>query len=84
MHARTNSHVDVICRSSSSYAERPLEVRAGEKRYRVERILAEGRTPDEKWFKVVTTCGQRLTLRYHNSEDAWSVPELTPPDSVEN
>ena len=76
MPAQTSSHVDVICHSSSSYAERPLEVRDGEHRYMVEQIVAEGRTPEEKWFKVVTACGQRLTLQYNISADTWSVPEL--------
>jgi len=83
MQAKASSQVEVICRSSSSYAERPLEVRYGEKLYQVEHILAEGRTPDEKWFKVVTACGHRLTLRYHISDDCWSVPELAFIDSVE-
>lgn len=82
MQGNNSYDVEVICRSSSSYAERPLEVRAGEKHYRVERIVAEGRTPDEKWFKIVTACGQSLTLRYHISEDTWLVPELPLSDSI--
>jgi len=66
----------VTCYSGASYAERPTEIRAFGKQYRIEKITAEGRTPLEKWFQVVTENGQRLRLMYHPAQDRWTVSGL--------
>jgi hypothetical protein len=73
---KTAPQVEVKCHSGHTYAERPQEVLLGSKRYIVAKIIAEGHTPEGKWFQAVTESGQTIRLIYHPAKDHWTVTGL--------
>jgi hypothetical protein len=64
----------VECRSSSTYAERPLAFYWQGQRLEVERILARWRTPATSCFRVLARGDQgTFELQYDESADAWRI-----------
>lgn len=76
MSPESGTQVEVKCHSGYTYDERPVEFRVGGQVYRVTSITAEGRTPEGKWFQVVTGSGQTFRLSYFPAEDKWSISGL--------
>ena len=67
------SESPVICRSDSSYAERPIGLIWRGQRLDILAILDRWRTPDGKWFRVVAGEDEIFELFYNEQWDAWSV-----------
>lgn len=63
----------VICRSDSSYAERPVSLSWQGQRMEIRAILDRWRTPDGKWFRVVAGEDEIFELFYNEQWDEWSV-----------
>lgn len=63
----------VECHSGYEYAERPTAVYWEGKRYRVLKILAQWRNPDERCFRVQTEGQQTFELFYNQLFDEWRV-----------
>ena len=63
----------VECLSGSAYADKPLAFTWQGQRHRVEKILAEGRTPQVKWFKVTTGSGAAFELSWSEETGNWQI-----------
>lgn len=70
----------VYCYSGSTYAEGPRALDWEGKHYLVDRVETTWRTPEGPAFQVQTKPGSRFALRYHESEDRWTIQELLPLD----
>jgi len=66
----------VECHSGFTYAEKPLALTYLGRRREVAEILAQGRTPDEKWFRIRTHDGQLFLLRYAEASGDWKIQQL--------
>jgi len=65
---------DVVeCRSETEYGERPVAIFQQGERLEIERILSRWRTPDGKWFRVITQDGEVYELNYSEAFDVWSI-----------
>jgi hypothetical protein len=75
--------VAVECYSGHTYAQRPTAFSWGEQRYEIARILEQWRSPDGPGFRVITTAGIRVELKYHEMSDEWYLKLLpdTPTDA---
>ena len=67
----TKSKIKVYCRSSTTYAERPIAFVWQGVRQDVKIIAAEWRTPDEKHYRIETTDEQIFELIYGEKNDEW-------------
>jgi hypothetical protein len=65
--------VIVECHSGFAYADKPVAVTWQGQRFLIAEILAQGRTPQTKWFKVKTTDGQIFELFYSEQTDDWHI-----------
>jgi hypothetical protein len=63
----------VECHSDFAYAERPIAVTWDGQRLEIVKILAEWRTPDDKWFRVLTKNGQEFVLTYREATNDWHI-----------
>jgi hypothetical protein len=63
----------VLCRSDSSYAERPVSLIWNGQRLDIRAILDRWRTPEGKWFRVVTGDEQIFELFYNEQWNEWSI-----------
>ena len=63
----------VICRSDSSYAERPVALLWQERQLAIIAILDRWRTPQGKGFRVVAGDDEIFELFYDEYKDHWSV-----------
>ena len=63
----------VECHSDYTYAERPIALTWDGRRLEIIKILAQGRTPDEKRFRVRTSDGQEFELSYREAADEWQI-----------
>lgn len=63
----------VECHSGFTYAEKPLAfIWQGERRL-ISEILAQSRTPQGRWFRVITMDRQVFELFYNEEFDAWQI-----------
>jgi hypothetical protein len=65
----------VECHSGYAYAEKPVALTWEGKRLVIQEILAQGRTPQTKWFRVRTTDEQVFELSYYEETDDWQVKQ---------
>ncbi len=63
----------VICRSDSSYAERPIGLIWSGQRLEIQVIVDRWRTPEGKGFRVVTSDDQVFELFYNEQWIEWSI-----------
>jgi hypothetical protein len=63
----------VECRSSASYAERPLAFTWQGQRLEVVEILSRWRTPAGLGFRVCTEQAEVFELVYNENVDEWSI-----------
>jgi len=66
----------VECLSESDYPDRPVALTHQGRRLEILVLLAQGRTPDEKWFRVRTSDGQSFRLSYRFASDEWQVQQI--------
>jgi hypothetical protein len=66
----------VECHSGFTYAEKPVALTFLGRRLEVAEILAQGRTPQEKWFQVRTGDGRVFRLRYGEVSAEWQIQQL--------
>jgi len=66
----------VVCHSDFTYAEKPVALTYLGQRLEVAAILAQGRTPQEKWFQVRTGDGRVFRLAYGEVSGEWQVHQL--------
>jgi hypothetical protein len=66
----------VECHSGYAYAEKPVALTFLGQRLEVAEILAQGRTPEEKWFRVRTSDGQTFQLSYREVSGVWQIVQL--------
>jgi len=66
----------VECHSGYDYAEKPIALTYLDQRLEITIILAQGRTPEEKWFRVRTSDGQLFRLSYRSASDEWQIEKL--------
>ena len=66
----------VECHSGYDYADKPVALTYLDRRLEIVTILAQGRTPDEKWFRVRTDDGQLFHLSYRRTSDDWQIQKL--------
>ncbi len=59
------------------YPEKPRSFEWEGKRYRVERVLAEWRTPQAHCFRVRCTDGALFEMCYHTEEETWFLREVS-------
>lgn len=62
-----------MCRSDSTYAERPLALFWHGRRYQIQEILARWRTPQGRGFRVRTEGGQGFVLVYDETKQTWEI-----------
>lgn len=63
--------VAVECYSGYTFAERPMAFVWEGRRYRVERVLRQWRSPDGSGFRVLTFDGAQFQLAYDKNQDRW-------------
>ncbi len=68
--------VKVECYSGHTYAERPTAFVWQGRRYQVERVLQQWRSPDGPGFRLLTTDGGQFELTYDENQDEWSLHPL--------
>jgi hypothetical protein len=72
----------VECHSGSSYADRPTALTWQGERLIIAEILSQGRTPQGKWFRVLTEAGQLFELSVFEatgdspSDREWIIQQL--------
>lgn len=66
----------VVCHSGSQYAEYPLAFQFEGHTLPVDEILARGRTPAGKCFRV-RAAGSVFDLYYDEAHDGWRVEQLS-------
>jgi hypothetical protein len=64
--------LEVECYSGYTLAERPTAFVWHGRRFQIERILKQWRSPEGPGFRVVTTDGARFELVYDETRDEWS------------
>jgi len=70
-----NAPPSVECYSGHAYAERPVAFDWGGRRYQVERVLKQWRSPRGPGFRVLTAGGALFELTYDEIQDQWSLQE---------
>lgn len=65
----------VECHSGFSYAEKPVALTWEGQRLEVSLVLAEWRTPGEKYFRVRTSDGQDFELCYSETSGDWRIQQ---------
>jgi hypothetical protein len=63
----------VECHSGFDYAEYPVAFHWEGQRIKIETIIAEWRTPEQKIFRIQTEDGGIFKLVYDQTLDAWDV-----------
>jgi hypothetical protein len=63
----------VLCRSDSTYAERPLALLWQGRRYEIIEILARWRTPQGRGFRVQTETGQGFVILFDEAKQTWEI-----------
>jgi putative sterol carrier protein len=70
-------NIEVNCYSGQTYAERPKSFIWEGMEYEVEEIEKEWREPEERHFQIRTKDNKLFQLCYNESQDQWSLTELT-------
>jgi hypothetical protein len=65
----------VECLSGFAYEDRPFALTWESQRQEIIRILAEWRTPQDKFFLVWTASDKRYRLVYHIPDATWQVEQ---------
>jgi hypothetical protein len=63
----------VVCRSDSTYAERPLALFWQGRRYEILEILARWRTSQGRGFRVCTESGQVFVILFDETKHTWEI-----------
>jgi hypothetical protein len=63
----------VECHSGFAYTDKPQAFIWEGRRLLIAMILAQGRTPQVRWFRVVTKDRQVFELSYHEETDGWQI-----------
>jgi hypothetical protein len=66
----------VICRSDSHYAERPVAFFYEGTRLAIQQIQARWRTPENRHFRVLAEGSLLFELTYHENEDRWVIEPI--------
>ena len=72
----------VECHSGYTYAEKPTALTWQGRHFTIKEILTQGRTPQLKWFRVMTTDGQVFELSFDEtmedgpSECGWKIHQV--------
>jgi hypothetical protein len=66
----------VECHSDYAYAEKPVALTWEGRRLEIVALLSQGRTPDEKHFRVRTSGGQVFELAYVEASGEWKIQQL--------
>lgn len=66
----------VICRSDTTYAERPIEFERQGERFTISQITNRWREPSALFFRVQTGNSSEYELIYNLSNDSWQVREI--------
>jgi len=66
----------VECHSGFAYPDKPRAFIWEEQRLLVADILAEGRTPHMRWFRVITEDRQVFELSYSEDTDDWQIQHI--------
>jgi hypothetical protein len=67
---------NVECHSGYSYPDKPMTLTWQGERYLIADILSQGRTPEEKWFRVRTISGELFNLTYSEKSGSWQIQNL--------
>lgn len=68
--------MDIVeCHSGFAYADKPLAFTWQGQRLQVAEILAQGQTPQARWFRVITMEQQVFLLSYNGEADAWQIQQ---------
>ncbi len=74
MHGQSSAIIgQVQCHSGYDYAQRPIAIYPEGERLKVERVEGEWKTPDGKFFRVLTAGDQVFELLYNVVEDKWFI-----------
>jgi len=65
--------VIVECHSGFAYADKPVAFTWQGQRFLIAEILAQGRTPQARRFRIKTTDGQVFELSYSEETDDWQI-----------
>jgi len=69
--------MDVVeCHSGFAYADKPVAFIWQGQRLLIVEILAQGRTPQARWFRVITMDQQVFDLSYSEETDAWQIQPM--------
>jgi hypothetical protein len=66
----------VECHSGFAYADKPVALTWQGERLLIAEILAQGRTPQTRWFRVITMDGQVFVLSYNEETNNWQTQHL--------
>ncbi|MGB8214418.1 MAG: hypothetical protein WCE68_12750 [Anaerolineales bacterium] len=66
----------VECHSGFTYADRPVTLTWEGQRREILLILAQWRTPDERYFRVRTSDQKDFELSYCESVNEWRITQL--------
>jgi hypothetical protein len=66
----------VECHSGFAYTDQPRAFIWEGLRLRVAKILTQGRTPQVKWYRVITEDRQVFELSYHEETDDWQIRSI--------
>ena len=66
----------VECHSGFTYADQPTACLWQGQRLLVAEIQAEGRTPQGRWFRVLTMDRQVFMLSYSEETDGWQIQQV--------
>jgi hypothetical protein len=65
--------MNVECHAGHTYPQRPTAFTWEGERHRVEAVLAEWRTPEQKIFRVRTIQGATFDLTYDFERETWQI-----------
>ena len=66
----------VECHSGFAYADKPMAFLWQGQRLLIAEIQAEGRTPQVRWFRVITMDHQVFRLSYSEETDGWQIQQV--------
>ena len=68
--------IQVLCRSSHIYADRPVAVVFSGERHEVIETISQRRTPEGPEFHVLVDDGRSFILTYIEGADTWNALEV--------
>ncbi len=70
------SDIKVACYSGYRADERPVSFISGNKKFVVEKIIEQWRSPDSEFFKVLAHDGKGYLLVHDTVKDTWSLEKV--------